>query len=669
MGRSFRIRASRCEPERKHRDSAPWRQYLREYTPVVFATAVGLLLSLALFMRMHRHQEDIVDYDFSEEAKACVQAFERRLNSNIDEVRWLAATISASPQFSAQEFLDLVEALQEVDNPPMGLNWAPQVEASARLSFERSVGTPDFQIREQAASGGLQEAQDRETYYPLLYIQRPEMRARALGFDLASDPEIARYLKLAADSGNMFFASISPFIKAQSTGGTVFAIYPVYRRHAPLNSDVDRRANLLGFATGLIKLDVLSDKAFDVPIPLEIDVHIFDFFGPTGQKLLYYRPGKSQSRMAPYIDEDNVQRLNEISYVGAIPLGETRRWLLACTPSPDYVIGIESWSPLLGLALGLAFTFVAAYHFHANIRQRRETENLVIRRTAELKQTNERLVHEVAERKHFEQEREGLLELLEASNVSLHTLNSQLERSNRDLQEFALVASHDLKEPLRKVRVLAQSLRDRLGDRLDTGASEYLDLMEGALRRMHALITNLLQISRVSTHGQPFEPVDLNRVVSDVISDLAVRIEETDGAIEVGDFPTIEADPMQMRQFVQNILDNSLKYHREGVPPRISVESVTHITDISDRGSDSRPSGSCTLVFRDNGIGLASESSGRAFTLFQRLENGARVEGSGVGLAVCRKIAERHGGSIAVHSEIGKGSTFTITLPLTHNGR
>ena len=192
------------------------------------------------------------------------------------------------------------------------------------------------------------------------------------------------------------------------------------------------------------------------------------------------------------------------------------------------------------------------------------------------------------------------------------------------------------------------------------GALEYLELMEAALQRMHNLITNLLRVSRISTHGQPFERVDLGQVLADVLSDLAVRIEETGGTIEAGPIPPLEADPLQMRQFFQNILDNSLKYHREGVPPRIQIEAHTQPANGSP--------GTCTIIFRDNGTGFAPELSERAFTLFQRLDNGARVEGSGVGLAVCRKIAERHGGTITVQSEAGKGSTFTITLPLVHEG-
>lgn len=641
------------ETEAGARKSRHYVALCREYAPVALAVFSGLALSTGLYFTMARQVAAVARYDFSEEAKSAIGALERELNENIDKVRWMGATLSAAPELRREQFEILAQSMSKGAPGSLTLQWAPRVGVSARRDFEaaaRASTDPAFAIR---GFDRDPDAESRDALFPIYYAQRGAGAPDPAGIDLGSDPVLLRYLHLAAEKGEMFFVSEAPALERLSRTRAVLAICPVY---AP--GPEARPARLLGFSTGLFQMERLAEAALAPFNQLEIDIHAFDFFGANGNMALLYRPGSSQTRTEPYVFEHNVQLLSGLNYVGQFPLGETRRWIVACTPSPDYAFGIQSWSPLLGLAMGLAFTAVLAYHFHANVRQRRAAEGLVVRRTAELKRTNERLVHEAAERKRFELERDGLMELLEASNASLQALNTRLERSNRDLQDFALVASHDLKEPLRKVRALARTLRDKLGEPTQNGAGEYLELMEGALQRMHNLITNLLRVSRVSTHGQPFVRVELGRLCEEVVSDLAIRIEETGGAIEVGQIPAIEADPMQMRQIIQNILENSLKYHRDGVPPRIRI-------DASTRPSNGE-AGTCTLIFRDNGMGFAPEFSERAFTLFQRLDNGARIEGSGVGLAVCRKIAERHGGTITVESEAGKGSTFVITLPLSH---
>lgn len=610
-----------------------------EYLPAILAVIGGLALTAVLTISMYNHGRDVAQFDFSEEAKGCVGAVERELRSSIDLVRWLGAVMTASPDLEPSAFEAMARSLAKAP-PPVHLMWAPVV----------SSGAPAAQSA-RPVPGAVSPVEIPVAAWRAPILHAPAL-PEALGLDLATDPETGRYLARAAETGRMFFSTDTAVTRALLGEASLLAICPVY---GGVEGEADPES-LRGFALGLVPVGPLAEAAFAPMVAPEVDVHLFDFFQMPGRQFLHYRPGPSQGAREAYLHDVHPASLGTPHYVGAIDLGDSRRWLVACTPSPAYTLGIQSWSPYLGLIFGLAFTALMAWHFHANVRQRRAAEALVLRRTAALRRTNERLLLEAAARERFELERDGLLTLLEESNTTLQQVNGRLEQSNRDLQDFALVASHDLKEPLRKVRALAQTLRDKLSDRLEPGGGEYLDLMEGVLERMHALITNLLRVSRVTTHGQPFEAVDMGQVIAEVISDLAVRIKETGGEIDVGEMPAVEADPLQMRQFVQNILDNGLKYHREGVPPRIVVE-----------GRDEP--GACSIVFRDNGIGFAPELAERAFTLFQRLDNGARVEGSGMGLAVCRKIAERHGGTLRVESKTGCGSTFTITLPRARNGQ
>jgi PAS domain S-box-containing protein len=227
----------------------------------------------------------------------------------------------------------------------------------------------------------------------------------------------------------------------------------------------------------------------------------------------------------------------------------------------------------------------------------------------------------------------------------------ELQRSNAELQDFASVASHDLQEPLRKIQSFADELRTVIGDKIEANERDTLERIIAAAGRMRTLINDLLAFSRVTTMAKPFVPVDLGLTVNEVLSDLEARVRDTGGQVLVGELPTIDADPMQMRQLLQNLIGNGLKFHRAGVSPIIKIS-----------GQNGGPH--CRLSIEDNGIGFDEKYLDRIFTVFQRLHGRKEYEGTGIGLAICRKIAERHGGEITARSAPGEGATFTVTLPM-----
>jgi signal transduction histidine kinase len=253
-----------------------------------------------------------------------------------------------------------------------------------------------------------------------------------------------------------------------------------------------------------------------------------------------------------------------------------------------------------------------------------------------------------------------MLEQIEKAQKSLverarevERINRELARSNRELESFASVASHDLQEPLRKITAFGDRLKSQEAGALSDRGRDYLERMQNAATRMQSLIEDLLAYSRVTTRGQPFVPVSLAEVTREVLSDLELRIERTGARVEVGELPTIEADPTQMRQLLQNLLSNALKFQRPGETPRIRVE-----------GRPLNGSAAIELRVEDNGIGFDEKYLDRIFTVFQRLHGRGEYEGTGVGLAICRKIALRHGGDITARSQPGQGATFIVTLPL-----
>jgi len=268
------------------------------------------------------------------------------------------------------------------------------------------------------------------------------------------------------------------------------------------------------------------------------------------------------------------------------------------------------------------------------------------------------VMHDITETKRFEQEREQFA--------------GQLQRSNRELQDFASVASHDLQEPLRKIQAFGDRLKSKLGDNMPAEGLDYLERMQGAARRMQTLINDLLMFSRVTTKAQPFGPCDLNQITRDVLGDLEARVEQLGAKVEVGELPTIDADPMQMRQLIQNLIGNALKFHRSGSAPQVRVYGKMMTAEQRHDAGYSLEEEYFQLFVQDNGIGFDMKYLDRIFTVFQRLHGRSEYPGTGVGLAICRKIAERHGGTITARSSpdppdpSDQGSTFIVTLPVAH---
>ncbi|HSA96998.1 MAG TPA: PAS domain S-box protein [Acidobacteriota bacterium] len=227
---------------------------------------------------------------------------------------------------------------------------------------------------------------------------------------------------------------------------------------------------------------------------------------------------------------------------------------------------------------------------------------------------------------------------------------AELDRSNKELEHFAYVTSHDLREPLRMMTSFAQALERRYKDKLDGTADEYIHFIVDGASRMQRLIDDILVYSRVGTRGLPFEPVDMGRVLQEVLLNLRTAVDEAGARISSGPLPVIHGDPVQMQQVLQNLISNALKFRREEELPAVTVTA-------------SRTGPDWLFAVADNGIGVPPELFGRLFVLFQRLHPPDKYPGTGVGLAVTKKIVERHGGRIWVESEPGKGSTFRFTIP------
>lgn len=247
---------------------------------------------------------------------------------------------------------------------------------------------------------------------------------------------------------------------------------------------------------------------------------------------------------------------------------------------------------------------------------------------------------DISDRKKFEEE--------------LEVYAGRLERSNRELQDFAFIASHDLQEPLRKIQAFGDQLRKKFGSKLGEDGLDYLERMRNATKRLQNMVRGLLDYSRIGTMGSGFALVDLGQVVKDVLSDLEWQIEKSAATVVVKDLPEVEADANQMRQLFQNLLSNSLKFHGEE-PILIEIGSEPH--------SGPQKGEWRQVLVKDNGIGFDEKHADRIFALFERLHGRSEYEGTGMGLAICKRIVERHGGAIKAQGSPGSGATFILILP------
>jgi light-regulated signal transduction histidine kinase (bacteriophytochrome) len=265
---------------------------------------------------------------------------------------------------------------------------------------------------------------------------------------------------------------------------------------------------------------------------------------------------------------------------------------------------------------------------------------MVDERTEEMSRINRKLKKEISERRRVEKE--------------LIRLTASLKQSNAELEQFAYVTSHDLKEPLMLITAFAERLQLRYSEKLDARGRGYLGRIVKAAGKLRELIDALLELSRVSTSHRPFERLELQRLVREVLDDLEECIRSSGARVEVVDLPDLNGDEVQIRQLFQNLISNALKYRRRETVPEVSI---------SGRLAEE---GYCEITITDNGIGLSADDVEKIFEPFVRLHGSEVYEGSGMGLTTCRKIVARHGGEIKAFSRPGQGAVFVIRLPIRH---
>lgn len=315
-----------------------------------------------------------------------------------------------------------------------------------------------------------------------------------------------------------------------------------------------------------------------------------------------------------------------------------------------------------------------------------ESDGAVTVQLAELKETNRRLKHDLLRQQKMTEQYADSVRDLEKRNLEisadwdqaraemeewnqtelvLHQKTEELARSNHDLERFASLAAHDLQEPLHSIQVFIDLLRVKHGTALNEQGHGYLDRVTKAAIRMQQLIEGLLLYSRIDAPSLKVTAIFLEQIVQDILSDLGAQIEEMQAEVHVGDLPMIYGNAFQVRQLLQNLIGNALKFHKQGAAPVLRISAMM----IQDRrlSGPGKSKSLCQIEIQDQGIGIPTEHLDKIFGMFTRLHRKDEYEGTGIGLAVCRRIVDQCGGAISVRSILGEGSIFTVTIPAREN--
>lgn len=263
------------------------------------------------------------------------------------------------------------------------------------------------------------------------------------------------------------------------------------------------------------------------------------------------------------------------------------------------------------------------------------------------------------------QERMASEEKVKQLNRQLLENIASLESANKDLDRFAFMASHDLQEPLRKIRTFSDRLFVKYKESLDEDGKANLHRIQKAAERMQNLITDILTFSKISSERIEFIESDLNKIISEVVIELDEEVKAKEARIQVGQLPLLQVNPGLIKPLFQNLIGNALKYSRKNATPTITIKSETGLKNVS-KGDTIR--NYCRIYVEDNGIGFDQRYAEEIFGMFKRLHRNSEFEGTGIGLALCKKIVEQHNGFISARSKIGEGSTFIVSLPLQHQG-
>jgi len=632
------------------------------YSPIVLVALLGALATWMVSARIADLEHQRRFAAFTEATRDRQLVVQRELDFALGLVQDLGSFFDAASLVSRRQFREFVFPTLKRNRAIQSLQWAPRVTEEQRREFVAKVrpGIPRFQVQDSLPSGERRPAPDRPLHFPILYIQPYSENSQLLGLDLAADPAVMELLFQADEQRTLVVGE--PEVQQDKPNTSRFAVYrPVFTRVAeadPLEASGEVETEIpwleghevRGFAIGVFRFGDLIEQALASLGSSGVDLAFWSQSSEGEPRLIYVHRSRArdEGRFLPEPDPDPILA----TYKGQVRAGDLT-WTLVGAPVPG-AFRTEGWSGWLIPLTGLAFTSLTCVYLFALIGRDRQVRSLVAERTQELSHANEALNKEIAERRRAEQALQHLNSTLE-QRVERRTAES--ERRARDLEQFAYVASHDLKAPLRGIANISEWLKEDLHDRLTPETGEQLDLLRDRVARMHALIEGLLEYSRIGRAPNSLEEVDVGALVATVVDSLDPP---AGFKVEIApNLPVLYTDRLHLSQVFANLIANALRHH-DRKRGRVRVKGQ----DLGDQWRFS---------IEDDGPGIPAEFHGKVFLMFQTL--GVRDVGvsTGIGLPLVKKLVEEHGGSIRIEDgelgqEKGRGCRILFTWPSQEQG-
>jgi signal transduction histidine kinase/integral membrane sensor domain MASE1 len=620
----------------------------------LFATVV------AIFFFISQREQARIATEFDEVAGKIGQELQKELQSSLRALGSVEGYYASAEDIEQHEFEIFAGRLLSSLQAARGLSWSEVVPAAERAGFERrmrAAGHLGFEISELGADGKLGPAADRPQYVAVRYVVPRTGNLAALGYDMLSEPVRRAALERARDTGRVTATGRVLLAHDRDRPG-LLALMPVYRNGIQPQTLAARRRYVHGFATAIFRIDLLMEGAAQVARREGLSLALYDDEVSARPQQLY--------ALAVAGEGADGGLHKEVRFAFA-----DRPLRLVFELPAQELLARRSWATWLVLAGGLLLTSLFGMLLLLGVGRAARVAALIDERTSELRRLNSDLVEEIARRKRLEGDagrradeltrsnaelqrqaevNRQLLRSLRHSEGELRRTATQLSASNRELEQFAYVASHDLKAPLRSIGSFAQLLARRHGAQLTGESGEFLKFIQDGIQHMQLLIDDLLQLSRVDARRLEPEPVSMQAVFDRACRQLTADIKASRAEVHAGPLPDVHADANMLVQLLQNLIANAVKFQRAGGRPEVSV--------------DAAPEGEFWhFTVRDNGIGIEAQHLEHIFMVFKRLHTHEQYPGTGIGLAVCKKVVNLHGGEIWAESTPAKGTTIHFTLP------
>lgn len=602
----------------------------KNFMRIISLVAVGVFFSFILYSAAKKMEQLQVKQNLYRESQKLFRDVEAVLYQNLGILDTLKVFYLSSIVVTRDEFKTFAGHFLQKANNIEALEWAPYVSSEQRNAYESEMqqeGFAAFRITERDPQERIIPAANREGYFPVHYVEPYESNKEVLGYDNASKE--AR-LKTAGQGQQQVIKPLSVSRKKGDDKDLVIYV-PVFKDTGDPSQTGQNKNGLTGFMVGVFNFGRTFAGIQRELAARKLTLKIFDESADEKNGGPVYASSTGKERM---VTDQGYTAKETIFFAG-------RSWTLVIQPTNEYLLSKNSNQPYMLLLGGFLVTLVIAVNF--NLKQvEKQHQALVLVQNKELK-----YITSMAEK--ARKDAVEYADRLEKSLKETQFAKSELERSNKELEEFAYVASHDLQEPLRMVSGFTQLLEKKYKDHLDDKAREYIHFANDGAKRMQALIEALLQYSRVGKKDTAVEEVDLNNVLAQVLTDLDISIKEARAEIKVEPLPVLSVNRAQMVQLFQNLILNALKFREPAKPPVIEV-ACQKKTD------------GWQFSIKDNGIGIDPKFSEKIFVIFQRLHSNKKYPGTGIGLSLCKKIVENYKGRIWIESEPGKGSIFHFTI-------